>query len=359
MTNSAPQKSNSSGLRILSFGAGAIGTYIGGSLALAGHQVVFLERPEVALYLKQQGMKLEIDGITNNLNNPQIVDSLETALALGPFDFALFALKSFDTRPALEAIRQYHHQLPSILCLQNGVENESIIAEHLGEERVIAGTVTSAIGRRAAGHIVLERMRGSGIAAGHPLSTRLAHAMQAANLNTWLFSSAQNMKWSKMLTNLLANATSAILDMAPADIFSHPGLFRLEIAQLRETLQVMQALNIRAVDLPATPVRLLAFSIRWLPLWLSRPLLAKAVGGGRGQKMPSFHIDFHSGNGKNEVNYLNGAVVRQGEYLGIPTPANRLLNDTLSALTENKMPAKEFTGKPEALLNLFQNHPQV
>lgn len=356
MTLSVPHESNSSPLRILSFGAGAIGTYIGGSLALAGHQVVFLERPEVANYLKQQGMNLEIEGIIRNLRNHQIVDGLESALALGPFDIALFALKSYDTRPALEAIRKYHHQLPSILCLQNGVENEPIIAEYLGQERVIAGTVTSAIGRRAAGHIVLERMRGSGIAAGHPLSARLAQAMQAAKLNTWLFSSAQNMKWSKMLTNLLANASSAILDMTPAEIFSHPGLFKLEISQLRETLQIMRALNIRAVDLPATPVRLLAFSIRWLPVWLSRPLLARAVGGGRGQKMPSFHIDFHSGSGKSEVNYLNGAVVRQGEHLGIPTPANRVLNNTLIALTENKLPAKEFAGKPEALVKLFQNN---
>ena len=32
-------------LKILSFGAGAIGTYIGGSLALAGHEVVFVEQP--------------------------------------------------------------------------------------------------------------------------------------------------------------------------------------------------------------------------------------------------------------------------------------------------------------------------
>ncbi|MCH7663763.1 MAG: 2-dehydropantoate 2-reductase, partial [Chloroflexi bacterium] len=29
-------------LRVLSIGAGAIGTYIGGSLALHGHQVTFL-----------------------------------------------------------------------------------------------------------------------------------------------------------------------------------------------------------------------------------------------------------------------------------------------------------------------------
>lgn len=353
MTLPLSNTTQSTPLKVLSFGAGAIGTYIGGSLSLNGHQVVFLERPAVAQQLNQQGMKLEIAGVTHELPNPTIVSSLDAALELGQFDIALFALKSFDTRSAIEAMQTYHERLPSMLCLQNGVENEAVIAEFLGKERVIAATVTSAIGRRETGHIVLERMRGSGVAAGNPLSSRLAQAMHAAGLNTWLFSNAEDMKWSKMLTNLLANATSAILDMAPAEIFAYPGLYRLELAQLRETLQVMQALKIHAVDLPATPVRLLAFSIRWLPAWLSRPLLGRAVGGGRGQKMPSFHIDFHTGRGKSEVDYLNGAVVRHGERLGIPTPANRVLNETLNALTENPNSAQAFTKKPEALLKLF------
>jgi len=48
------------------------------------------------------------------------------------------------------------------------------------------------------------------------------------------------MKWSKMLTNLPANATAAILDMTPAEVFSHPSLFQLEMRMLREALAVMR-----------------------------------------------------------------------------------------------------------------------
>ncbi len=62
--------------------------------------------------------------------------------------------------------------MPPILCLQNGVDNEPAIAAVLGPDRVIAGTVTCSIARRAAGDIVLEKARGIGIAAGHPLSER-------------------------------------------------------------------------------------------------------------------------------------------------------------------------------------------
>ena len=121
--------------------------------------------------------------------------------------------------------------------------------------------------------------------------------------------------------------------MPPGEIFAHPGLYRLEIAQLRETLRVMAAMGIRAVDLPGTPVRLLAFAVKALPLSVSRPLLGKAVGGGRGGKMPSFHIDLHAGRGKSEVEYLNGAVAREGRRAGVSTPVNRLLTETLMALT--------------------------
>jgi 2-dehydropantoate 2-reductase len=47
-------------LKVLTFGAGAIGTYIGGSLALAGHAVVFVEQQKVADELRQRGMRLDL-----------------------------------------------------------------------------------------------------------------------------------------------------------------------------------------------------------------------------------------------------------------------------------------------------------
>jgi 2-dehydropantoate 2-reductase len=120
-----------------------------------------------------------------------------------------------------------------LLSLQNGVENEPLLESVLGKNKVIAGTVTSAVRRRAPGNILLERLRGMGIADGHPLSKQLVLVLSAAGLNARLYPSPSDMKWSKMLTNLLANASSAILDMTPSEILSHPGLYRVEVNQLR------------------------------------------------------------------------------------------------------------------------------
>jgi 2-dehydropantoate 2-reductase len=125
------------------------------------------------------------------------------------------------------------------------------------------------------------------------------------------------------------------------------------MAMLREALVVMKAQGVRAVDLPGTLVRALALAARF-PAFIARPFLAKAVSGGRGGKMPSFHIDLHSGRGQSEVDWLNGAVARYGEKYGLPTPINKVLNTTLLALTRGEIPLAEFSRQPEKLLALVR-----
>src|SRR6266542_6614811 len=98
-------------MKVLTFGAGAIGTYVGGSLALAGHQVVFVEQPKVVEELRERGLRLDLtlDGRRKTKEASRIepasfriVSTLEDALRYGPFDVALFALKSYDTPAALD-----------------------------------------------------------------------------------------------------------------------------------------------------------------------------------------------------------------------------------------------------------------
>src|SRR5215212_8272528 len=246
-------------------------------------------------------------------------------------------------------MKPFADKMPPFLCLSNGVSNEPAIAAALGKEKVIYGTVTTAIGRRGPGDVVLERLRGVGVAKGHLLSEKLNQVLNSAYLNSQLFESADSMKWSKMLTNLIANPTSAILDMTASEVFANRDLYKLEIDMLRECLAVMEAQGIEVVDLPGTPVRALAFATT-LPLWLSKPFLSRAAGAGRGSKMPSFHIDLHMGRGKSEVEYLHGAVVHAGEKFNVPTPINKALTETLMALTNKAIPLEEFAHKPEKLL---------
>ncbi len=236
---------------------------------------MFLERPHNAPALREYGLHLQLGDKSHQLRNLRVVTSIEEAQKESTFDLALFALKSYDTAAAIDALAPVAAQLPPFLCLQNGVENEAALGAVLGAQMVIAGTVTTAVAKDGPGQIRLERLRGVGLAAGHPISTRIAAAMNAAGLNARLYPDAAAMKWSKLLTNLLTNATCAILDLSPAEVMAHPGLFAIEMRQLREALAVMRALNLSAVDLPGTPVRALAFGTR-LPAALARPLMARA-----------------------------------------------------------------------------------
>lgn len=334
----------------LCFGVGAIGAYIGGSLALSGHKVIFVERPEIAEEIRRRGLTLQTGETIQRLGELKVVNSIEAALAHGPFFAAILAVKSFDTRAVLESLLPFAADLPPIVSFQNGVENEPLLSSGLGSEKVIAGTVTTAIGRKGPGEIVVERLRGTGVAVHHPLGPALVAAMNRAGLRAAAFANPAAMKWSKLLTNLLANASSAILDMTPGQIFGHPGLYKLEARQLRETLRVMRAQNIPVVDLPGTPVRALAWAISTLPLLASRLLLQRSVGKGRGEKMPSFHIDLHSGRGKSEVDYLNGAVVRYGKQYHVATPVNQNLTRILMAMTQGEIPRETYARQPEKLL---------
>jgi 2-dehydropantoate 2-reductase len=349
-------------LSFLIFGAGAIGTYVGGSLALAGNRVVFLEQPAISDELRQRGLRLDLSidkhrGAGGQMvvspGSAEFVSSLKEALEQGPFDSAVFAMKSFDTAAALEEIKPYVDKMPPVLCLQNGVDNEPLIATVLGPGRVIAGTVTGSIARRAPGDIVLEKMRGIGITRGHPLSERLGITFNAAYLNAHLFPRPADMKWSKLLANLPGAATCAIVDMSPAEVFAHPGLYKLEIRLAHETLAVMNAQGVRVVNLPKIPVRLLALAMR-LPSFMARPVLKKVVGGGRGGKMPSYHIDLHAGRKQSEVEWLQGAVVRYGEKFGVLTPVSRLLTETLLSMVRGEISIAEFSRQPEKLIALAE-----
>jgi 2-dehydropantoate 2-reductase len=100
------------------------------------------------------------------------------------------------------------------------------------------------------------------------------------------------------------------------------------------------------------PVRGLAFATK-LPPWLARPLLMRGVAGGRGGKMPSLHIDLHSGRPQTEVGWLHGAVARHAVQVGVAAPVNQVLSDTLQALAAGELDKGRFRRRPESLLSLL------
>jgi len=343
-------------MRFIIFGVGAIGTYIGASLLEAAQEVTFIERPEIARQASLKRVSLHLPGGKTISREADVVTSLSAAIEKTPADAAIVAVKAFDTDRLAKTLKPHERKIPALVCMQNGVDNEKIYADVLSRERVIPATLTSAVGRRGAGDVVLEKLRGIGLARGHVLVPEISRIFNLAGLNSHIYPNASSMKWSKLLTNVQSNALPAILQLSPAQVFSNPLLFNLEIRQLREALAVMQALKLSVVDLPGTPVRLLAFLAKTVPEWLGRPLAQRFLAGGRGGKMPSLYIDLVEGRKQTEADYLYGAVVRYGEGYGIPTPVNRMVNQTLQKITSGEIKQDRFKQNPEKLLDELDHY---
>ena len=332
-------------MRYLVYGAGAVGGYLGASLALAGFPVTFYDRPEVVEALRRSGLTLERAGVARCLPGPAVATDL--ARVLPPPEVVLLAVKAYDCAGAAETLRQALPADVPVVCVLNGIGNEATLAAALGPGRVIAASLTSAIQRLEGGLLRVEKARGIGLYAGHPLSATVCADLGDAGLKPRLYRDADGLKWSKLLTNLVANATSAILDTSAEAVFRHRGLYRLEVEALRETVRVMRALGLRPVNLPGVPAALLAAAV-FLPDPLTHPILRRAAASGRGEKRPSFAYDV--GRGRSEVGWLNGAVVAHAGRLKIAAPANGVLTEVLTALVVGRREAASLRGRPERLL---------
>lgn len=336
-------------LNVLVFGSGAVGTLLGAHLAQAGQRVTFLVRPAAIDLLKAQGLTVQHKSYTIHVAHPTLATDPALALAQQPFDCVLLAVKSYDTETAALQLQEAGSSVPPIVCLQNGVDNERLLEERFGSTRVIAGTVTTAATQAAPGSVTVERIRGVGLAAGSAIAARLAAALQTTEMRVQLYTDAHAMKWSKLLTNMLGNATSAICDLPPSAVFAHAGLYRAEIAALRETLRVMHRLHTPVVNLPGMRVRLLASAITLLPAAWYHGSLAGQVGSGRGGKMPSLHNDLSAGRTRSEVGWLNGAVQRHALGCGINAPINHRLNEILTVLASGVRDRSDYQHQPDKL----------
>jgi 2-dehydropantoate 2-reductase len=157
------------------------------------------------------------------------------------------------------------------------------------------------------------------------------------------------MKWSKLLANLVGNATSAILDMDPAAIYADRRTYAIERRQLLEALAVMRALGLKPVRLPGADVGMLLRGIR-LPPVIGRRLVARGIGGARGGKSPSLRLHVRGGgSGPTEVRWLNGAVAEAGSRTGVPTPVNGALATIVDEVAADPARATYFAGWPDRL----------
>ncbi len=137
--------------RIGVVGAGATGGYLAGRLTHAGIPVTLFARGRSLEAIQKNGIRIDGPDDYSVVASPEHVVS--AADEMEAVDLALFCVKSFNTEQVAATIEPLVGDDGYILCLQNGVENEHILAEHFGAERILAGTLYIGVERTAPGVI--------------------------------------------------------------------------------------------------------------------------------------------------------------------------------------------------------------
>ena len=286
-------------LKVAVMGAGAVGCYFGGMLARAGHDVTLIARPLHVDAIARAGLRMETK--TFDAHVPLAASS--DAQAVSGADLVLFCVKSTDTELAGAQIRP--HLLPHtlVLCLQNGVDNADRLRTVLPPHQVAAAVVYVATEMAGPGHV---KHHGRGELVIEPSSTSqaVAQALAGAGVPTEVSDNVRGALWLKLIINCAYNAVSAIAQKPYGQAVQGDGIRGVMRDVVDECLAVAQA---DGVNVPGDVHGTVARLVESMPGQFSSTAQDLARG------KPT------------EIDYLNGLIVRRGQALGIPTPANRVL----------------------------------
>jgi len=116
-------------------GAGGVGGYFGARLAQGGNDVAVLARGAHLRAIRDHGLT-----IRSVLGDATVaVTASDDPTYLGPCDVVLLCVKSYDTEAVTAVLPTLLGEGGAVLSLQNGVDNEEILASALGVGRVIGG----------------------------------------------------------------------------------------------------------------------------------------------------------------------------------------------------------------------------
>jgi len=286
-------------LKVAVMGAGAVGCYFGGMLARAGHQVTLVARAQHVQAIAREGLRME----TKTFDERVPLAATTGVAGAKDADVVLFSVKSPDTEAAGRELAPFLRPDTLVLCLQNGVDNAQRLRAVLPDHEVAAAVVYVATEMAGPGHLkhhgrgelVIEPARGS---------ERIAQALAAAGVPTEISSNVRGALWLKLVINCAYNAISAIAQRPYGENVEGAGIRDVMRDVVDECVAVASA---DGVLLPADP------HLTTRKLVESMPSQYSSTAQDLARRRPT------------EIDYLNGYVVRRGEALGIPTPANRVL----------------------------------
>jgi 2-dehydropantoate 2-reductase len=294
-------------MRYVIFGAGAIGGTIGGRLFQSGHDVTLIARGEHASAIQSNGLRLRSSDDDVTLQIPCVTEPGDARIGAG--DVVVLSMKSQDTDGALDSLIRTAPTDISIVCAQNGVDNERKALRLF--ERVYGMNTVLPADYRQAGVVAARSAPVTGILdlgrypqGADDIAAAIANDLEGSTFHARAEAHIMRLKYRKLLTNL-GNALDAACG---ARGLQSPLLQRAQ----EEALACFAACGIELQSQEEDKARrddLLSL----------RPIEGELRGGG------STWQSLARGTGRIESDFLNGEVVLLGRLHGIETPVNAYL----------------------------------
>jgi 2-dehydropantoate 2-reductase len=310
--------------RFVIYGAGGIGSIIGGHLAMEGSHVVLIGRSDHMNSIRNHGLKLITPSGTHTV--PMETATSPSELRFGHGDAVLVTMKGQNTQAAMRDLHEAAGDVEvPVFCMQNGVRNEELASNHFA--RVYGARVNIGAVYMTPGEVVCRREPPGWLVMGiYPkgkdsLVESVASELREAGFYALVTPDVMPYKWGKLMSNL-GNATGAITN-----------------DNSREARSVTQAAQNEARQL------LNEAGIRWLseaeitkewPDFGAKPRAAMQT-----DEQSSTWQSLGRQQGSVETEFLNGEIVRVAKRLGKAAP----INETITRICTEMAARKEKPGK--------------
>ncbi len=303
-------------LRVAVMGAGAVGGYLGGLLARAGHDVTLIARGEHLRAIQSTG--LEIISQSNGSFTVQ-VKATDSPREVGPLDLVLYTVKTYDDESAIPIVRPLVGSGTTVLSLQNGVDSWQRLQASLPTDSVLPGAVYIEASVESPGVVkqqgkVYRLVFGEADGSITPRLQPIIEAFQDTGLPTEASTDIMKVLWSKWLFITTLAGVTAAARCSIADLLGIPVSRDLVITLLKEIEAVGKK---RGIGLDTDIVN---HTLQYMDNE-ARSLKA------------SLQSDLEAGR-QIELEALTGTVVRLGRESNVPTPANDVIYGLLKPYEE-------------------------
>ena len=297
-------------MKIVMLGAGALGSTIGGTLAMAKNEVYFVDM------WKEHVDKINAQGLhmTDESNDWYVkVDARTNGEGIDEADLVIVLVKSFATKSAVEQLKKTNviGENTVVMSLQNGLGNEETIASVVGEENVISGK-TYVGGRLIEAGYISAGVKGKWTYIGElngAKTERIQKVCDVFNEAGLLCEVSDNIKgliWDKLLINVAAGALCGITRLPYGPLYEEEYIKEVAVDAIQEAINVAKAAGVKLKS--EDPEYPWYASSEGLPATFKTSILQSLE-----LKRPT------------EIDFINGSVCEWGKKYNIPTPVNKTL----------------------------------